>query len=60
MCYGKIFIVTGTLEQSGETYVLVNNDESDLRGVDDRKLINSADVEIYGEPVSPADLRFRI
>ena len=49
--YGSIFTVDYTSIEAGVTY-LVSDDIYYRR-------VSSADVEIYGEPVSPADLRIK-
>ncbi len=46
--YGHLFVVEGTFEEGGKTYLKNNS-----------YYVDSLDVEIYGEPVSPADLRIK-
>ena len=52
--YGTIFVVEEETKIDGITYLVVSIDDYDVA---ERKYISSADVEIYGEPVTPADLR---
>lgn len=50
--YGTVLVANGSYDISGETYLDIGEGESGI-------IIASADVEIYGEPVSPSDLRIR-
>ena len=50
--YGTKFVVKDSNTINGEIYLYVGEGESDI-------YIASSDVEIYGEPVSPSDLRIR-
>lgn len=53
--YGTKYVVKHSFEQDGKTYLCVG-DMWDT-GLD--ACISSEDVEIYGEPVSPSDLRIK-
>lgn len=54
--YGSIFTVDTTFDESGMTYLGTRGNGDDGNVYD---VISSADVEIYGDPVSPSDLRFK-
>lgn len=51
--YGTIFVCEGAVNREGNTYLVVGGGN-----MGPYILILSSDVEIYGEPVSPLDLRF--
>ncbi len=46
--YGYLFVVESTFEEDGKTYLRNGS-----------YYVDSSDVEIYGEPVSPTDLRVK-
>ena len=50
--YGTKLVVKYTFDIDGKTYLGVGGDLEEA-------IISSADVEIYGEPVTPEDLRIR-
>ena len=50
--YGTKFVVKYSYDIDGKTYLVVGDSWEEI-------LISSSDVEIYGEPVSPSDLRVR-
>ena len=53
--YGSMFTVDTTFNEAGVTYLGTRGNGDDGNVYD---VISSADVEIYGDPVSPSDLRF--
>ena len=54
--YGSMFTVDTTFNEAGVTYLGTRGNGDDGNVYD---VISSADVEIYGDPVSPSDLRFK-
>lgn len=52
---GSLFTVDFTFEEDGKTYLATILDS--VAGI--KEAILASDVEIYGEPVSPSDLRAR-
>lgn len=52
---GSLFTVDFTFEEDGKTYLATTLDS--VAGI--KEAILASDVEIYGEPVSPSDLRIR-